>query len=553
MVSMLLVFMANYAAFALSGGGLTADATLGTLVNEAGQIINITSGTGGLTKAGTGTLILTGTSTTAPGNSIGTITITGDYTHNVATTYECEIDENGNSDLIDATGNIVINGGTLQVIALDQNASYDPAAQYTVMSAGNAVTGTFDTVTDNLLYYTPSVTYTATDVLLSMLLNATNYTAQALTYNQRSTARHLDSVIAPGTVSADLAFVSNELSKLAAADQPEALDHISGELHGSLEGVMFGLADTYQQALITRLRFGSVLPEDTPGGEKSPCGEKSPWVGWGDVSHTEGETDGDGNAIGYEYEATTLAFGRERRYGPDVIVGTASGFSEIKYDGIGRRDWADVDTAHMAVYGRKVRDSKHCLALLAYDYSQCDTARPVTFGVVNRNAEADYHAHTLSLYLEKGCTKDRGSYIFQPIASLGYNRFEREEFAERGAGSLSLMVDRITLETLEAALGARATWERTGKSGRRTEHECRARYVYDVLGETMDIQARFTDDLSTPFNILGAERGQGRLEVGFGLTTFSRSGNTSTFVAVNAVLSNEHSAYGVNAGMNLRW
>lgn len=550
----------------------------------------ITSGTGGLNKTGNGALTLTGNNTAtgsttvaagslivdgtwigpttvetgaflkgagqmasvtvngtiAPGNSIGTINITGDYTHNVATTYECEIDENGNSDLIDATGSIVINGGTLQVIALDQNASFDPATVYTVMSAGSTVTGTFDTVTDNLLYYTPTVTYTATDVLLGMLLNATNYAAQALTYNQRSTARRLDAVIAPGTVSADLAAVSNELSQLAAADQPEALDHISGEIHASLEGVLFVLADNYQQMLVKRLRFDSVVPESTDG-------EQTPWVAWGDVSRTEGETDGDGNAIGYEYETTTLAFGRERQCAPGVIVGTASGFSEIKYDGIGRRDWADVDTTHMAVYGRKIKGSKHCLALLSYDYSQSDTARPVTFGDINRNAEADYHAHTLSLYLEKGCTKDRGSYVFQPIASLAYNRFEREEFAESGAGSLSLQVDRAALETLEAALGARATWERTGKSGRRTEHECRARYVYDVLDETLDIQARFTDDLSASFHILGAERGQGRLEVGFGLTTFSRSGNTSVFAAVDAVLSSEHSAYGISAGMNLRW
>ena len=40
---------------------------------------------------------------------------------------------------------------------------------------------------------------------------------------------------------------------------------------------------------------------------------------------------------------------------------------------------------------------------------------------------------------------------------------------------------------------------------------------------------------------------------GFGLTTFSRSGNTSVFAAIDAVLSSEHSAYGVSAGMNLRW
>jgi uncharacterized protein with beta-barrel porin domain len=66
----------------------------------------------------TGSTAMNGT--VAPGSSIGTLTIAGNYTQNVGSTYEVEIDGLGNSDLIDVAGLATLSGGTVEVVRLPE-------------------------------------------------------------------------------------------------------------------------------------------------------------------------------------------------------------------------------------------------------------------------------------------------------------------------------------------------------------------------------------------------------------------------------------------------
>ena len=77
----------------------------------------LTVGPNGLV-GGTGTLPATTINggTLSPGNSIGTLTVQGNFVQNGGT-YQVEVNPAGQNDRVNVTGTATINGGTVQVLA----------------------------------------------------------------------------------------------------------------------------------------------------------------------------------------------------------------------------------------------------------------------------------------------------------------------------------------------------------------------------------------------------------------------------------------------------
>lgn len=124
--------------------------TLGSLNLQAGRtrinVVGTTNVTVGAntTLDGTGRIIgnLTNNGIVAPGNSIGTLTVQGNYTHNANSVLEIEFDGAGNIDLLDVTGNATLNGGTLRFVSIGGAEGQGG----TFLRTGGTLTGTFATV-----------------------------------------------------------------------------------------------------------------------------------------------------------------------------------------------------------------------------------------------------------------------------------------------------------------------------------------------------------------------------------------------------------------------
>jgi autotransporter-associated beta strand protein len=124
---------------------------VGTLAVDAGSLrVNQTSTAANATIAsgarldGTGRIIgnLTNNGTVAPGNSIGTLTVQGNYVHNSGSVLEIEFDANGNIDLLAVTGTATLSGGTLRFVSLGGA----EGSGGTFLTATGGVTGTFANV-----------------------------------------------------------------------------------------------------------------------------------------------------------------------------------------------------------------------------------------------------------------------------------------------------------------------------------------------------------------------------------------------------------------------
>lgn len=139
--------------FRMDGSGqisFSSPFTLGALDIVNGRVningIGTTSASvfSGGTLGGTGTIVgnVDNDGTLAPGNSIGTLTIQGNYVHTANAVLEIEFDALGGIDLLDVTGTATINGGTVRFVSIGGAEGMGG----TFLNADGGVTGTFDTV-----------------------------------------------------------------------------------------------------------------------------------------------------------------------------------------------------------------------------------------------------------------------------------------------------------------------------------------------------------------------------------------------------------------------
>ncbi|MBI2737924.1 MAG: autotransporter-associated beta strand repeat-containing protein, partial [Rhodospirillales bacterium] len=173
----------------------------------------------------TGTLVAIG-ATVAPGNSIGTLTVNGNFAH-IGGTYAVEANAQGQSDRMNVSGTATIsNGVAVQVTAASGN--YANSTTYTILNATGGVTGTYSSVTSNFAFLTPSLSYNANNVFLTLALQGAAFSGfGGNTVNQRAVGSALDQSYASAT--GDFATVIGALAGLNTQQGPYTLNQISGQ------------------------------------------------------------------------------------------------------------------------------------------------------------------------------------------------------------------------------------------------------------------------------------------------------------------------------------
>lgn len=183
----------------LSGGGLFRKLgagqllfnnpfSIGTLSVDAGSVRLNTTMTGNAVVGasgrldGTGRVIgnLTNNGVVAPGNSIGTLTVQGNYTQAAGSVLEIEFDGNGAIDLLSVTGSANLNGGTLRFISTDGG----EGSGGVFLAAAGGVTGTFSNVETVGAQLPLAVVYEPTQGVMAPSV----LTARPSTFNAQSIA-----------------------------------------------------------------------------------------------------------------------------------------------------------------------------------------------------------------------------------------------------------------------------------------------------------------------------------------------------------------------------
>ena len=202
----------------VTGSGLVVNGSLASTVTlDANSVIGGSGSIGGLVSNG---------AMLAPGNSIGTLNITGNFAQ-TGGVYQVETNAAGQSDRINATGTATIGGGaTVQVLA--QPGNYATSTTYTILSATGGVSGAYSSVSSNFAFLTPSLSYDANNVFLTLALQGNAFSGfGGNTPNQRAVGYALDQSFVNAT--GDFATVIGALANLNAQQGPWALNQISGQ------------------------------------------------------------------------------------------------------------------------------------------------------------------------------------------------------------------------------------------------------------------------------------------------------------------------------------
>jgi fibronectin-binding autotransporter adhesin len=463
----------------------------GTFVVDAGLSGTVAVNAGGV-LAGHGTvagpLIVAG-GTVAPGAAVpfSTLTVNGNVNFQPNSIYRVNVNAAGQHDVLQMAGvnnTIGLTGGTVNVLA--QNGAYAPSTKYTILTAeggGLGGSNTFAGVTSNLAFLTPTLTYDAKDVFLTLMTNGTagggfGFVSAAQTRNQLAVAGALDaSPVSSSLVTALL----NQTANGARA----AFDALSGELFGSVHNTQGQEASSTRSAILGRLRqasyadvpselgvLGFAGPELAYGGDDASAARDAYAAMPGKASRRAddrsrgltfwaqglggwGHADSDGNAASLKSRFGGFLSGVDARYGDTLRAGLVAGYTRSDLNVAERSSSAGIDSVQFGGYAGGRFGALNVRGGASYSYDSIDTSRTIAFPGFSDQTKAHFHGDVGQVFGEIGHGMALGHVAFEPFAGLAYVHLRDGSFLESG-GVAALSGSRASENIGYSSLGLRA-------------------------------------------------------------------------------------------------
>ncbi len=426
----------------ITGGTLVVGDAASPKASLAGNVDVAAGGT--LSGHGTigGNVVNDGT--VAPGGSIGTLTIAGNYTQNKDGVLTVNATPDGQSDRLAVGGKATILGGGTIVLA--QAGNWAPRTQYTLLTAGQGISGQFDSVTSSLAFLTPTLSYTANAVNLSLERNDIAFVSLARTRDQAAVA------VAADALGFD-SQVYTSLAQLDAGAVPRAFDQLTGQLHASTRTALLDDSRYVRDAINNHLLgLTSAADGQQAGDAHDVTAWTTAWGHWGD-------NDGNGNAARMQANGSGVLVGADLGVGASSRLGVVagSGQTSVRVDDLGSS--AHATATHLGFYGSTAVGGFQLQAGADYAWQKIDSTRRIAFGNFAETASGRYDADTAQAYVDGGYRFDIGAHsTLEPYLNLAEVQVRTDGFAESGS-TAALVVQGDTSKQTVGTLGLRASFE----------------------------------------------------------------------------------------------
>jgi outer membrane autotransporter protein len=566
--------------FANAGVAANAGTLTGSVINgSTGQFANTGTITGSVSNmglfaqngtitgnvtnmgvlSGTGTIVgnLSNTGIVAPGNSIGTLTVAGNYSQSGGV-YRPEVNAARQSDLLNVTGTATIGAGSSLLVA-PQTGIYAARTNYTLLNATGGVGGAYASVASALPFLQPSLSYDANNVYLSLQIGG--FARGALTPNQAAVGAVLDASVA--TATGDFATVIGALASLTAQQGQAAMNSISGQNYSGFsssmaQGIQLFLSNFAGQAGGGGSLTGSSRVALAEACDVA-CDSTVPalWSAWGGMLGGLGTmSSGGSNAGTLTYSAGGFAGGLDRLVAPGLRVGVTAGYQNANQWVGGFSGQGNSNSFQAGLYANFIQDKVYADAIAGYAYSANQMWRSIAIpGLAPRTAIGNTGANQFYGQVETGYRVDLGgladAYV-TPFARLQAYTGTQNAFTETGAGSLNLSVAQQTTNSLRTVLGAQLGGAMDVGWRDRLALKVRLGWSHEYADTARPVTASFAGAPVAPFTTYGVAPQRDGVVMGLAANT-AVADATSIYLRYEGEVSGQDNAHAFTAGFRMTW
>jgi len=482
------------------------------------------------------------------GSFLDTLTVSGNVTFGANSIFGINVLASGAASRLAVAGAATLTGGSVQVSSRDT--AFNPSTQYTILTAAGGLGSTkFAGVSTNLTFLTPTLTYDANNVFLTLITNGSasgggitgfGFATVAQTRNQTAVATALDGGPATNPL---IVAVLNQTSDGAR----QAFDALSGEVFGSVHNMQAGEIQFARNAMLSRMRqasyagyigelgalafggpelayvgdnanaaYAADISPAMPGKAPARMGERSRdltfWAqglgGWGHV-------DSDGNAASVKSRFGGFLSGVDARFGDTLRAGFVAGYLRSDLNADARASSAGIDSVQIGAYAGGKLGALNVRTGASYSFDSIDVSRGIFFPGFTDQTKASFHGNVGQVFGEVGYGMTLGHVAVEPLGGLAYVHVHDNSFAE--SGGAAALSGASTHENIGYSfLGFRSATVLPLANGTALVPRLSAQWQY-AFGDVAPVAGLAFQSIGTAFSVAGIPiaRNTALIETGF--------------------------------------
>jgi autotransporter-associated beta strand protein len=473
-----------------SGFSGTTDIGAGGVKMGAGGVlggnIEIQNGAaiGGTGRVGT---ILANRGMVEPGNSIGTLTVAGNYTQSASGGLTIEVASTTSNDVLAVSG-VADLDGLLKTVWLGSSVPKPNTSFASFLTAANIIGGfsSLSTSISPTLKFTPR--YTA-DNKEMYLVTERDYENPTLQYSLSANQRAVSAMLSPlaNSASGDLDTVFSAIDSLSTNDQVAAAFDSLMPVSGTAQTTMSSRAAVFQAGnaagRLEELRSGAqgfsfsglelidrefyhhhgrrpiLLAANGDDLRGMITQEADPrWGVFAKGSLILGDQKNTSDQRGYDFKNSGFTLGMDYRIAPRAVAGAMFGYNDSRSSVNDAGSKVAMEGFAASLYGSVFGDSLYGDFQLSCGWNRYDNDRRIVFPGIDRTAVSSPSGSQISAYGGTGYDFRKGNWTLGPTLSLQYIRLRVEEYTETGAGALNLHVDQNTVKSILGSAGGHISW-----------------------------------------------------------------------------------------------
>ncbi|WP_392892784.1 autotransporter domain-containing protein [Pseudomonas migulae] len=384
--------------------------------------------------------------------SVGAPRVTGDLRLSSTGVLAYEANADGRGETIKVDGVASLGDATLKIVAAGD---FPQTRQYTLIEAGS-VEGRFGAIENSLAFMTPelsyddpqavSLTYTRNEVPLDDL--ATTESAKNLAASiQEPAANPIDPIpaITPNTAVSALLGSDRETATYA-------LEILAGDSNGSLGKATLNSDAPMSASLLSAMRQLDYtgISNSQYGAPRLAAGSDATGRVWLQALGHSGKLSRDFDPL--QTSTQGLLLGADWQIDEQWRLGVMSGQSRTRQKS--RELDGNLDSWHLGAYALRQNGPMSLRLGATHNAHDGSSARRVEFSGFKDRPKGNYDASTQQAFAEVGYNLGRANTSIEPFASVGYQRYQRDSFTEKG-GDASLKVHAQSEENFSSTFGVR--------------------------------------------------------------------------------------------------